>query len=62
MQRIKVQRFNFCPRPRRAAQKLQTGFNARFIFKAVDINALRQFSPTIMFNQGIDLHFKRYAM
>lgn len=59
---IEIQRFNFSSRPGRAAEELQTGFDARVTFKTIDVDQFAEFIPAVMSDECIDLHFKRDAM
>lgn len=61
-QGIEIQRFNFSARPGRAAEELQTGFDARIAFKTIDVDQFAEFIPAVMSDECIDLHFKRDAM
>ena len=46
-----VELLHFGPGPWRAAEKLQTRFNAGIVFEAADIDVFRQRLPTVVFDQ-----------
>jgi len=61
-QRLQIQRFNFLSGPGSAAQKLQTGFDAGIVGKALDGDALSHFIPAVLLYQLIQDHFKRNSV